>query len=493
MQSLFGPLFSSRKATDDGCNAYKAPETVEATREAVGASCSTNATLDAAEVRRLVRLNESLQRQINELSAEDVVHSEVAVQLAEKVVVLRRQLQRREEEMHAMNSFTFTTDVSGSLVEGSPSAARCNSSVSPVKSETNGTLYATEEAAAVRQGRDSSLGALRDAEPSLPHGSNTELQSKLAEMEAQMAVWKRRVKSALRTSQERERSLLSENITLQQTTQELQEKLNEATFHIEATALRNARQSTKVSRACQVDATSDGMNSGNDSFGEENNLELTGSCSTRQQRRHHHRPTRMPSYVLASSSGLTAASAAGFSADQQQELVTENGDGGGGSASRSSPLNFPYPQLLPVSGSGGAPMPISSSDPASHSEASPFIVAVHYSNADGWSVETKLRVLPGMTVAQLKERCCSRFHERHLMVLDPATLCVRFHHEKSGRQVVLSAYRELHSFAHFQRCEREKTPIVLYLAPEDNLSRLVHDMMNVANVAQTTPPRQQSE
>ncbi|RNF20922.1 uncharacterized protein Tco025E_03680 [Trypanosoma conorhini] len=410
--------------------------------EAAVASCAPR---DAGELVALPphgALTASPRTPADDLREEEAVRSEVAVQLAEKVVVLRRQLRRREAEIQALQSG-----------DG---------------------------------------------------GGVAELQRKLAEMETKGALWRQRVKEALRASQRREQALLAENIALQQRQQELQGRLNEAAFRLEAGALRNARRTAQVSRHSQTNESTEEAESGDDdSYGGDAPVVSVAGANTLPPRQPQPSPpsptARTPSYVVASMESLAAAAAAAAVTPMQPEFLPDVGG--------KSSLVFPPPPppflLTPrgnsnpngsrTNGSPNCPLEISSCDPDSHAQAAPLIVAVHYNNSEGWSVETKLQVYPGMTVAQLKSHCCSQFNDRYQLQLDAGALCVRYYHEKANRHVVLSAYRELHSFACFQRCGREQIPITLQLATEDHLARLVHDTMNLASVSRLNSPHDRAE
>ncbi|RNF02568.1 hypothetical protein TraAM80_06301 [Trypanosoma rangeli] len=442
------------------------------------------------ELRHYSTLNEPSQMHTDDLHQEETVRSEVAVQLAEKVVVLRRQLQRREAEIQALKSGIetgvgpATHGVAATAADGLPDGA-CNSvrAVTPVKTGLLGVEQATEFQC---------------------HRSTAELQQKLSEMETKGALWRQRVKEALRTSQRREQALLAENIALQQRAQKLQERLNEAMFRIEACALKNARQTTKVSCHSQTNEFTEDAESDKDlCCGDTLVMSDTGiTLSLRQPRHSSPRPTtRAMSYVVASMESLAAAATAAPTVAPMLPEFLSDGD-------PKSPLRFPYPppSLLLKSRGNSNPnsnstndsslnyaLEITSRDPGSQAKAPPLIVAVHYNNSEGWSVQTKVRVSPGMTVTKLKEYCCSLFNERYQLQLDAVALCVRYYHAKANRHVVLSAYRELHSFACFQRCEREQIHITLQLVTEDRLARLVHDTMNVATVSMLNSPRDPSE
>ncbi|EAN95510.1 hypothetical protein TcCL_ESM05020 [Trypanosoma cruzi] len=448
------------------------------------ASSAFGDALHPVELRHCVSLNKYSRMPADEICEEEAVRSEVAVQLAEKVVVLRRKLQRREAEIQTLKS-GIGTDTSAATHTTAAATSTTVADGSTVEScnDVCAASSVTRESSAAEQTVDCNS-----------QGNSVEWQEKLAEMEAQSVLWRQRVKEALRTSQKREQALLAENIALQKRLQELQGRLNEAVFCIEASALKNARQTTKVNRCCQTNESSEDAESGDESYADDATGMSNISSNPRPSRRRRRQSVqisalRTPLHVVASSENLAKTARATPVMTPTQTEISDS--------SSKSPSRFPYPPqpLVPMRrgnpntdggsnmGSPNYPVEICSSDPTIQAQTPPFIVAVHYNNSDGWSVQTKLCVKPGMTVAQLKEHCCSQFYDRYQMRLDDSTLCVRYYHEKARRHVVLSSYRELHSFACFQRCERENIPITLQLTREDNLSKFVHDTMNVTNMS----------
>ncbi|EKF28655.1 hypothetical protein MOQ_007592 [Trypanosoma cruzi marinkellei] len=465
------------------------------------ASSAFGGALHPVELRHCVSLKKSPRMPNDEICEEEAVRSEVAVQLAEKVVVLRRKLQRREAEIQTLklgietgtSAATHSTAAATATTNASVTFSADGSTVESCNDIRNASSLTRELSAAAEQTVDCNS-----------QGNSAELQEKLAEMEAQSVLWRQRVKEALRTSQKREQALLAENIALQKRLQELQGKLNEAMFRIEASTLKNARQTTKVNRHCQTNESSEDAESGDESYADDTTGMSNISSNTRPLRRRRRQSVQISTlptslHVVASSENLATTARATTVVTPTQTEISDS--------SSKSPSRFPYPPqpLVPMrcgnlNIDGGSnmvspnyPMEICSSDPTSQAQSPPFIVAVHYNNSDGWSVQTKLCVKPGMTVAQLKEHCCSQFYDRYQMRLDDSKLCVRYYHEKARRHVVLSPYRELHSFACFQRCERENIPITLQLTREDNLSKFVHDTMNVANMSRVNLSQERAD
>ena len=107
----------------------------------------------------------------------------------------------------------------------------------------------------------------------------------------------------------------------------------------------------------------------------------------------------------------------------------------------------------------------------------PFIVAVHFNTADGWSIDSKHRVSYGMSVADLILTCSEQFNSRYAQTIDAKTMCLRMNHDKAKRSVVLHAHRELHSFSYFQKCQRESMPIIMFLAPRDEMHEYVQERL----------------
>ncbi|ORC87724.1 uncharacterized protein TM35_000201330 [Trypanosoma theileri] len=467
---------------------------------------------DTKEAVQVERFKETMQKEIDELQKEIMVRSEVAVQLAEKVITLRCQLQRREVELNTLKR-TGTTDLettmavhTGNDISDSPSG----------KASTGSTHSAGEEKNGNYDRRDSNITGPSEVMESHVnnhnnnshssnnnnnnHSNNLELSERLVEMETQVGVWKQRVKEALKSSQGRERSLLAENIALNKKLQELQGKLNEAAFQMEASALRSARHGLKINSTSQTEVTihpsdndnddDDDNNNNNSENNDDNDINIKTKSNSISNRSSYNNRKRY--YQSHSIPIISPARVDSTESKQTMESTLEMSSSGG---LLTSPPLFPYP-LQPFQGNHQnlfSPVEVSSCDPAIRTVVPPFIVAVHYNNDNGWSVQTKVRVEPGMTVIQLKEYCCVQFQERHQLQLDHNKLCVRYYHERAKRHVVLSPYRELHSFAHFQHCEREKLPIVLFLIPEDNLSKLVYDTMNNTKISPIVTPHNQNE
>ena len=95
----------------------------------------------------------------------------------------------------------------------------------------------------------------------------------------------------------------------------------------------------------------------------------------------------------------------------------------------------------------------------------PMIVTVHYGSSDGWTVDTKTLVKCGDTVGTVIADVCERVNSRYGRNLDCASMCMKTHHAKAKRFVVLSEHREMHSFAYFKKCFQEGKPINLNLEP----------------------------
>ena len=103
------------------------------------------------------------------------------------------------------------------------------------------------------------------------------------------------------------------------------------------------------------------------------------------------------------------------------------------------------------------------SPPAKPPPQARMIVTVHFGSADGWTVDTKHVVNPGMTVTELIRNCCGTINARHDQSLDETAMCLKMMHGKAKRMVTLADHRELHSFAVFHKFQKENVPIVLTL------------------------------
>jgi hypothetical protein len=327
------------------------------------------------------------------------------------------------------------------------------------------------------------------------------LKAQNESLEAQMVDWKSKVKEALKEGKKREQQLTSSAITSQTEMTQLQEKLNEATFQLQAASARQSKQ--RVAKEVQTEHMEHYSGTGGElgaSYAGSPMLNSDPGSNTvaglrRRRSMFQSRdraasmtfsPTMIPPALLVSGPHEYLPVSPG--------LPIKSGEGGGGARPNytDSPqpphvtvptVVFPYPlpplnaQLL-ASPAGTAsagqllhsPKKLEESQPP---EVPPFIVTVHFSTPGGWSIDAKQRVPRGMTVEGLMQQCARQFSDRYQQVIHVEQMCIRMNHEKAKRSVILHRLREIHSYAVFQRYQRDGTPIVLFLAPRDDMQEFV--------------------
>lgn len=309
------------------------------------------------------------------------------------------------------------------------------------------------------------------------------LKSENASLASQMADWKSKVKEALKEGKKREQQLTSAAITTQTEMKQLQEKLNEAVFQLEAAAAMQSKQrSSKETQTANVEG-GEGVMLGSSYAGSPLAAEGSMSIGARRRRSMVYRgegreragsstfsPTILPPGLLVSAPPDQRTLSPG-------PPLPLKGDGQGLARSES-----PLPLMLPGT---SFPHPLPPLNPHQqdqlHSpkrlddlpDVPPFIVTVHFSTPGGWSIDAKQRVPRGLTVEGLMLQCARQFSDRYQQDIQVDHMCIRMNHEKAKRSVILHRDRELHSFAIFQRYQREGTPIVLFLAPRDDMQEYV--------------------
>ncbi|CUG87192.1 Hypothetical protein, putative [Bodo saltans] len=322
------------------------------------------------------------------------------------------------------------------------------------------------------------------------------LKAQNESLEAQMVDWKTKVKEALKEGKKREQQLTSAAITSQTEISQLQEKLNEATFQLQAASARQSKQ--RVSKEVQTEQFDPSANNGDlaasyvgsPMLGSESGA-VAGIRRRRSMFQSRDRagsmtfsPTMIPPALLVSGPMEYLPVSPG--------LPIKSNEGGGGArpsyTDSPQPLMvnvptvvFPHPlpplnpQLL-ASPAGVTPQLLHSPkkfEELQSPEAPPFIVTVHFSTPGGWSIDAKQRVPRGMTVEGLMQQCARQFSDRYQQVINVDHMCVRMNHEKAKRSVILHRLRDIHSYSVFQRYQRDGTPIVLFLAPRDDMQEFV--------------------
>lgn len=446
---------------------------------------------DLTNVSHILLVKNSLNQMIDKHGENDMLYFHVAVQLAEKVVILRRKLRNCERELEVLrenrNITTHNLD---------------SNNIGNVENDC------TDDARGVLSGEIKKNSCLAEGTALAPDVEIRELHSKLAEMEMKNSFWKQRTKEALKSYKARETNLVSENISLRQEILELCKRLGDVTSCTDGKG--GTLKDTDMSKdhvvkphKCRFvnSAKDDNETNANSKLlveeemdrtvdvcpfqGPEQSLEEELDDRKKEQ-------THLPSYVVAAYDSLLTAAAkqkttTTTTTESADELTLETMLKRG---KNSFQMCFPYPLPLFMSEQHKENVwgEAVSMEPCSYAsdrkaEASSFIVSVHSRNGGEWALRTKQLIEPGMTVAQLKERCCLQLYERCKIKVDFDDMCICYYHERAQRHVELSCYRELHSFAIFQRCAREKLPIVLYLDRRDKLSTFVDDIMNIATAS----------
>jgi hypothetical protein len=360
-----------------------------------------------------------------------------------------------------------------------------------------------------RQVKERSEEAEKSAQAVASSAELTRLREEKQSLESQMSEWKTKVKEALREQKKREQQLTSSEIELRTELKSAQEKLSEAQFQL--AGLQAKQNKVRTAREVQTDAVPlqssfarGGLGSpvsGGGAIDVGSPMAVMGSGATggniQQRRRGYSKEIRSPSLqpmTAASVSGVRSPSHAAPPPLPLQTSSMVRSDQGALSTFAALYESFPLPislneaallgldpraaTLSPDNTGGGRDSPAVASQNAPDA---PFIVSVHYSAEQdgGWSVVTKHRITVGMTTADLIEQCCEQCATRYKVTLLPDRVCIRLNHEHAKRKVTLSLPRKLHSFVYFRKCQKEGTPIVLYICPKDDLADVVNESMNI--------------
>jgi predicted nucleic acid-binding Zn-ribbon protein len=233
-----------------------------------------------------------------------------------------------------------------------------------------------------------------------------QLHADKEEMHATMEDWKAKVKEALKENRKKEQQHVQNEIELQRQIAKLQEQLDKMAFDMETSKARDTHARPRVDAEMQ----------------------------TRPMTPPSFSPAAMPAMpppLPVSESALSPSANSGETSEVAPWM--------------SPPAIKPEPTAEP---------------------APPMIVTVHYgSPVDGWTVDTKTLVKAGNTVASVIVDVCERVNSRYGRNLDCGAMCLKTHHSKAKRFVLLSEHREMHSFTYFRKCQQENKPIVLQLEP----------------------------
>lgn len=181
-------------------------------------------------------------------------------------------------------------------------------------------------------------------------------------------------------------------------------------------------------------------------------------------------------------------------------------NGVGGDGGNAFPTAFPLPSApssaktfsVAVKGSALPTIEAMNAAATSSSSAAPFIVTVRFSGKSdagqqqtsaaegassspqqqGWSLDAKMLVKPGMTVYDLIVLCCGKFSMRYDSQIDPSQMALSIHHEPSKRRVTLAAHREMHSYSYVALKAQKGDAVVFSLVESNNLSESVQRYMD---------------
>lgn len=322
-----------------------------------------------------------------------------------------------------------------------------------------------------------------------------DLKSKLEEKEKQMIDWRAKVKEAIKENKRKEKIAQDEILAAQNQVMELQTQNRDLQYLKRTRAIeRTDREVQTVNFGGGNNNFNSNVNNNNNTAGGSNNQNFgsggqqsdflgvaarigsTGTVELQHWMRNLDKNNASISQPRALSLILTPPSRRALS---QQQKINNNNNGNivmspeatipVALQSATSPLgnnnnllassnfaatilNSPPPQIpeLPVSDLQNAP---------------PIIVSIYYGTADGWSVDTKLRVEPGQTIADLICITCDRINERYGKKLDAAAMCLRTHHPRAQRWVTIKDHRSVHSFAFFLRSATQSEAVKLQLEP----------------------------
>lgn len=177
-------------------------------------------------------------------------------------------------------------------------------------------------------------------------------------------------------------------------------------------------------------------------------------------------PRFVASPETAGAAGGGAATAAAAGSALRDGSVAPNSAFAGGSP-WASPAPQPPGGHAVTPGSALAIASAASADGPGNEPREPLIVTVHFGTTEGWTLDTKHRVSPGMTVGELVTACCAMINARFSQALEPRQMCLKLQHERAKRPVTLREEREVCSFTLFDRCQREAVPIVLRLGHKE--------------------------
>ena len=295
------------------------------------------------------------------------------------------------------------------------------------------------------------------------------LKAEKAQALETMEEWKANVRDALREQRKKEQQFVQTEIEQRVKLSQLQEQLDKTSFQLETLRLREI---SKAKASVEVQTDVSGVMAGGGGGGQAewtpNNNGGGGAPGM---------PFSPGPPAVPLRDGSVAGPGAGvllFSPEgrygvapyaQPGEIRPEDpnaASGGIGTSSSAAPGGAASAGAASSGGSSGT----GGGGTASSSTLPPYIVTVHFgSGEDGWTVDTKHRVMPGTTIGQLINQVCEHINARFARQIDCAQMCLRTQHAKARRWIHLSDGREVHSFAYFGKCVREGQPIVLHLDP----------------------------
>jgi hypothetical protein len=244
------------------------------------------------------------------------------------------------------------------------------------------------------------------------------LREEKAEMERTMDDWKGKVKEALKENRKKEQQHVQTEIEQGRTIKKLQELVDKLRFDVETAKLRDpANAKPRVDAETQADLA----------------------------------PPAPAAPPLAPGAGTP-----GRPSTPLPPLMHQDPSARAGTPEHHHPSGA---EMAPWA----SPPPIQPEETAEPPK--PLIVTVHYGSSDGWTVDTKLGIKSGEAVKDVIATACERVNSRYGRNLDCASMCLKTHHAKAKRFVVLSEHRELHSFTYFRKCQSDNKPITLHLEP----------------------------
>lgn len=270
---------------------------------------------------------------------------------------------------------------------------------------------------------------------------NTKLKTELQQMNDNMADWRAKVKEALKENRKKEQAHEKTEIELRTQLNSVKEQLDRATFELQAFRAKEAKVRSHVDTQTDdvlLEPLLIPM------FQEKMMEAMQGNGAPLPGGTFPFSPLSVNGRS-ASLAGITTPPLPVRSQSKAPGTGTAGTEAGGGTTGK------------------GEGEDLTSPPPKAPNPAPRFIVAVHFGSQEGWTVDTKHVVNPGMTVSELIRNCCATINARYAQKLDETQLCLKLNHGKAKRLVTLSDQRELHSFAVFHKYQKDGIPIVLTL------------------------------